>query len=35
VQPPLFETKVRPAGVGSATVTLDAADGPLFVTMIV
>src|SRR3954454_8228645 len=35
VQPPLLETRVSPAGVGSATVTLDAADGPLLVTVTV
>ena len=35
VQPPLFEMNVNAAGVGSATVTLEADDGPLFVTVIV
>lgn len=30
VHPPLFETNVMPAGVGSATVTPVADDGPLF-----
>ena len=28
VQAPLFETNVRPAGVGSLTITFAAADGP-------
>jgi len=31
VQAPLVETKVRPAGVGSVTVTLSATDGPSLV----
>jgi hypothetical protein len=35
VQPPLFETNVVFAGVGSATETLVAVLGPLFVTVIV
>ena len=35
VQSPAFATKVRPGGVGSATVTLVASDGPAFVTVIV
>ena len=35
VQAPLFETNVRPGGVGSETVIPDAAAGPLFVTTIV
>jgi hypothetical protein len=35
VQAPLFETKVVPAGVGSATETEVASDGPLLVTVIV
>ena len=30
-----FDTKVSPAGVASATTTLSAADGPVFVTVIV
>jgi hypothetical protein len=34
-QAPLFETKVSPLGVGSATVTLVASELPLFVTRIV
>ena len=32
VQPPVFETKVRLAGVTSATLTRAAEEGPLFVT---
>src|SRR5262245_2673399 len=35
VQSPVFETKVRPAGVGSVTVTAAAFEGPLFVTTMV
>ena len=31
VQSPLFDTKVRPLGVGSATLTAAAFDGPLLV----
>jgi hypothetical protein len=34
-QAPLFETNVVCAGVGSATVTFAASEGPLFVTVIV
>ena len=29
VHEPLFETKIRPAGVGSSTMTPVAADGPM------
>src|SRR4051794_31875010 len=35
VQAPVFETKVRPAGVGSLTTTLPADAGPLLTTVIV
>ncbi len=35
VQAPLVETKLSPAGVGSATETLAASLGPLLVTVIV
>lgn len=35
VHAPLLETKVRLAGVGSLTVTPDASDGPIFVTVTV
>ena len=35
VQSPAFDTNVSPAGVGSATVTPAASDGPSFVTVIV
>ena len=35
VQSPLFETKLSPVGVGSATWTAFAPVGPLFVTVIV
>ena len=35
VQSPAFETNVRPGGVGSASVTPVASDGPAFVTVIV
>src|SRR5687768_18093401 len=35
VQSPLFETKVRFAGVGSLTMTLSAADGPALFTRMV
>ena len=35
VQPPEFETKANPAGVGSLTTTFAAGDGPLLVTVIV
>src|ERR1700682_142181 len=31
VQPPVLETNVRPAGVGSLTTTAAAAEGPAFV----
>lgn len=33
--PPLAETNVSRAGVGSASCTLEASEGPLFVTVIV
>ena len=35
VQGPVFETKLSPAGVTSATSTLVASLGPVFVTVIV
>jgi hypothetical protein len=35
VQAPVFETNVRPVGVGSLTTTLPAEAGPLFTTVIV
>ena len=35
VQAPPLESKVRPLGVGSSTMTLVALDGPVFVTTIV
>jgi hypothetical protein len=35
VQSPAFDTKVRPGGVGSVSVTPAASDGPAFVTVIV
>jgi hypothetical protein len=35
VQPPELETKVRPAGAASVTETPVAAEGPLFVTVMV
>src|SRR5262245_53121796 len=35
VQSPVFETKVRPGGVGSVTTTFVAVDGPWLVTWIV
>jgi hypothetical protein len=35
VQAPELETNVKPEGVGSATETALAVDGPLFVTTIV
>jgi hypothetical protein len=35
VQAPVFETNVRPAGVGSLTTTLPAEAGPLLTTVIV
>ena len=34
-QSPVFDTNVRPVGVGSATLTARAGAGPLFVTVIV
>ena len=35
VQPPVLETNVRPAGVGSITVDDGDVEGPLFVTVMV
>ena len=35
VHAPAFDTNVRPGGVGSATVTATASDGPAFVTTVV
>ena len=35
VQSPVLPTKLTPAGVGSATTTDVASDGPLFVTVVV
>src|SRR5262245_45776828 len=35
VQSPVFETKVRPVGVGSVTLTAAAFEGPLLVTTMV
>ena len=35
VQSPVFDTHVRPAGVGSLTTTPAASDGPVLVTVIV
>ena len=33
VQAPVFETKVRPLGVGSLTVTSRASEGPALLTL--